>query len=120
MVLLIAVPAFFVMLWIVSEFRSQRWMRLALGVTAIVTSIALTLVVGFIQQTKLADRYRTATNNLAYAVEAAVKKGQSERVISVLSAFRNQGNYDLGTPANYYHVVQSAADQIDSPTEPGR
>jgi hypothetical protein len=117
MVLLTAAAALVVVLWVVSEFRSPRRVRLGLGVAAILSSIAVALVVGFLQRTELADRYRGANNNLAYAIETAINNGQSDRVVAVLTTLRGHGGFDLGTPADYYQDIQFAADQITPPND---
>src|SRR5262245_5566692 len=116
MVMPVFITAFVVVMWVVSEFRCLRWFRLTLGAGAILFSVGLTLFFGFFQRSEFADKYATATWNLAYAVEAAIKQGQSERVVSVLRAFRDNNNphtFDLGTPPDYYRTIESVAGQIN-------
>jgi hypothetical protein len=120
MVASIVIPAFFIVMWVVAEFRSPRWVRIALGIAGMVCLVGMATIVGFTGRIELADHYRTANNNLAYAIEAAIKDGRSDRVIAVLSPLRNQNNFDLGTPPDYYRVIQSAADQISSHNNDGR
>ena len=111
---------FMVMMWIVAEFRAQRWVRLVFGAAAMSCLIGMAALIAFVNRVDLADHYRTANNNLAYAIEAAIKDGHPDRVVPVLSALRNQGNFDIGTPPDYYHAIQSAADQINSSPKAGR
>src|SRR5207245_1215319 len=89
MVMLVFITAFVIVMWIVAEFRCLRWVRLTLGVGAIVFSIGLTLIFAYVQQVELADKYEAANSKLCYAIEAAIKEGRSERVVSALGSFRN-------------------------------
>ncbi len=120
MVAAFAIAVFFVVLWVFAEFRAQRSIRLVLGIAAIGCSVGLAALVSFLERTDLADHYRAANNNLAYAVEAAIKHGHSDRVVSVLRPLREQSNYDVATPVDYYRVIQSAADQINLSDNAGR
>jgi hypothetical protein len=120
MVMPVFITAFFVVMWVVSEFRCLRWVRLTLGAGAILFSIGLTLLIGFFQRVELAGRYAEATWNLAYAIEAATKEGQSARVVSVLSAYRNNRTFPMGTPPDHYRAIESVAGLIHPANEAGR
>jgi hypothetical protein len=121
MVMPVFITAFFVVMWVVSEFRCLRWVRLTLGIGAILFSVGLTLFIGYFQRAELADKYAAATWNLAYAIEAAIKQGQSERVVSGLNSFRNdRSSHSLGTPPHYYHSIESVAGLIHPANEAGR
>ena len=123
MVMPVFITAFFIVMWIVAEFRCLRWVRLILGTGAILVSVGLTLFLGFFQRADFADKYAKATWNFAYAIEAAIKQGKSERVVSELSTFRDANHperFDLGTPRHFYQTIESVAGRINPSTDAGR
>jgi hypothetical protein len=121
MVMPVFITAFFVVLWVVSEFRCLRWVRLTLGIGAIGLSIGLTMFFAYFERVDLADNYAAANSNLTYAIEAAIKEGRSDKVVSVLATFReNRPHFDLGTPPDYYRAIESLAGRVNPSNEPGR
>jgi len=115
------ITAFFVVMWVVAEFRCLRWVRLTLGIGAIGFSIGLTLFFTYVERVDMADKYATANSKLTYAIEAAIKEGRSDKVVSALAMFReNRPHFDLGTPPDYYRVIESLAGRVSPSNEPGR
>jgi hypothetical protein len=114
------IPALIFVLWIVSEYRSPRRMRLTLGVGSVIFGIVITLTIAWMQRSDLAGHYRSATVNLAYSVEAAIQKGRALEVAAELDAFRDFGVYDLGTPSDYYRQIELLAERINTPDQPIR
>jgi hypothetical protein len=73
MVLLICTPVFFMVLWVVSEFRSPRWLRLSFGTAAILSTAGLAVAIHLMRQVELADNFHRATDHLSYSIEAGIK-----------------------------------------------
>lgn len=79
------------------------------------------MIFAYFQQVELAGKYEAANTKLCYAVEAAIKEDRSERVASAMATFRNnRPTFDLGTPPEYYRVIESLAEKMNPSTEPRR
>ena len=79
------------------------------------------MFLAWFERVELAGKYATANSNLAYAIEAAIKEGQSDKVVSALSTFRNNPPpFDIGTPPDYYRRIESLAQQVNPPKGPDR
>jgi hypothetical protein len=120
MLFLALIPAFFVVLGFLAEFRSPRPVRLWLGIAAISSTVSVAGALHFMRQMELADRFHRATDHLSYAIEAAIQSGRGDRAKTVLGGMRGAGHDDLGTPPEYWRTIDLAADQINRPDESRR
>lgn len=99
--------------WLFSEFQTNRPLRIALGISAILSSFGVAVLVGKLSEFEYNVLYGQATEELLHAVISEVEEGQFDRVKDVLRALGNQyePSYEQ-PPAKYLALVDEATQRM--------
>jgi hypothetical protein len=108
LVLLISLPIF----WICAEFSEHRWLRILLGVAAILLSLVVAATVGTLERLNYNSWYGNATKELLEVTIEELQAGNQTAVIEALSALKTQYHPTYENRANYDELVKQTVAQM--------
>jgi len=111
--LLIGLPIF----WICAEFSEYRWLRILLGVAAILFSLVVAAAVGTLERLNYNSWYGDATKELVEVTVEELQAGNQSGVIDALNALKMQYHPTYENRANYDELVKQTIAQMKSSRE---
>jgi hypothetical protein len=98
---IIAIPC----IWFASEFQSRRWLRLALGVAALLCCFGVAALFGMAERFNSNAWYGTASSRLIDTTVSAIEQGRSKEVVVELKRLREQYKPTYENRARYDTLV---------------
>ena len=106
--LVVAVP----LVWVISEFQSRIWLRIALGFAAIGMSYFVAFVVGSLTRLNYNAHYGTASAELIQTVIVNLEGGNEENLLRELKTLKAQYQPTYENRANYDGLVNDFVSQM--------
>lgn len=104
----ILVPLLIVILsvaWNISEFQERRWLRICLGWTAILASLAAASAVGALDRYNSNAWYGHASKDLVDTVVVEMERGNTEGLLTELKRLQEQFHPTYENRARYDRLV---------------
>jgi len=100
--------------WIASEFQSRRWLRLLLGIWALLMCFPVAFSVGMIAMFRANAWFGTATDRLIKATVSELEKGNVDTVVTELKELSSQYRPTYEDRARYDMLVEEAVSRMQS------
>jgi hypothetical protein len=91
--------------WLVSEFQPRSWLRVVLGVAAIVMSYFVAFVVGSLTRLNYNAHYGSASAELIQTVIVDLEGGNEDNLLRELKSLNTQYQPTYENRANYDELV---------------
>jgi hypothetical protein len=92
--------------WLVSEFRSPRWLRIILGTCAFLSSFGVAAFVGSLEHFNANAWYGHASKELVDTTVAELEKGKTKQVLTELKQLQKQFTPTYENRARYDQLVE--------------
>jgi hypothetical protein len=100
--------------WAVSEITAARWLRLTLGVAAILSSFGVAFLAGTLQIMNSNVYFGRATKELIDTTITELEHGNTEDVVTSLKQLQQQYRPNYENRANYDDLVHQTVLQMKS------
>lgn len=99
--------------WLISEFYPYRYLRIALGIAAISSSIVVAMIVGSLAHFDANSWYGGASKDLIDASIAELEKGNSEALLKELKVLQSDFQPTYENRARYDELVREFVQRLD-------
>jgi hypothetical protein len=100
--------------WIISEFHDRRWLRLTLGVSSILLSIGVAVVIGSFERFNSNAWFGNASKRLINTTISEIEAGHEERVLRSLKRLQLKYEPTYENRAQYDQLVDETVKEMRS------
>jgi hypothetical protein len=104
--------------WLVSEFRSNRALRITLGLACVAFSFVIAWFVGSLQLFSANAWFGEATRSLVDTTITELDRGHTDQVLSALKNLRSQYHPNYENRARYDELVNQAVQRMTQSPPP--
>jgi hypothetical protein len=100
--------------WLVSEFQHRRWVRLSLGISAMLMCLSVAILVGVMESFNSNAWFGGVTQDLIDTTIQEIEKGNTDKVVSELKRLREQYHPTYEHRARYDVLVDETVTRMKS------
>lgn len=118
--LVVGIPSLAWLAWLASEFQGRRWLRVALGTVALLSSLSMAVLVGGAEHFNANEWYGSAAASLVRATVDELEAGNADGVLRSLKAMREEFRPTYENSARFDILCDQAVDRMKARPEVAR